>query len=197
VATDWLKLLMSLFSSRTCTGTPATGGSVSIKLGSGYKTMQKPMTVWRPSPNFAVLPGRKVECVVIHATATPSLASPLAWLCDPKSKVSAHYLIDLDGAIYHLVLDEHVAWHAGVSSWKGRHNVNQFSVGIELVSKNDGTPYPGEQVYACAKVCRYLQEEHGIADSDIVSHAMVAPGRKNDPLGFDFTILRQTMKGIV
>lgn len=201
MAFDWAGLLKSLLQGppSQVPGIPSTGGAVGIPIyGTGYTVPKamKPMTIWRPSPNFSVSPGRRVSCVVIHATATPSLASPLNWLCNPASKVSAHYLIDLDGTTYHLVLDEHVAWHAGVSSWKGRPNVNAFSVGIELVGMNNGAPYPREQVFSCARLCKYLQGAHGIQDGDFVSHAMVAPGRKNDPLGFDWAAFWQAMRGI-
>jgi len=184
------------------------GVSVTVDLGSGYSTKDEPMkpaTIWRPSPNFHLDPDRKISIVVIHATATPGLSSPLGWLCDPASKASAHYLIDLDGTIYHLVLDEHVAWHAGNSKWKEREyvnpksrvpTVNPCSLGIELVNANDGKMlYPKEQVYACATLCRYLRDEFGISECDVVSHADVAPGRKNDPVGFPWEAFRQGMQG--
>ena len=139
--------------------------------------------------------------IVIHSTATASLSSPLAWLCDPTSKASAHYLIDLDGTIFQLVLDENIAWHAGISQWKGREHVNpksgiptvnNCSIGIELVNANTGQmEYPKEQIYACAQLCKYLREEYGVAECDIIGHKDVAPGRKNDPLGFDWEVFRQ------
>jgi len=151
----------------------------------------KPLTIWRPSPNFREANGRAVTCIVLHATATPSLASPLSWLCDPASKVSAHYLIGTDGELYHLVLDNNIAWHAGVSEWKGRESVNSFSVGIEMVNDNTGhMVYPEAQVAACADVVRYLMDEYDVKAEDVVRHADVAPGRKNDPLGFDMAGFR-------
>jgi len=207
----WKKLIALLLGRRPQGSTPgasAIGGSVSITLGTGYSTEDnvKPETIWNPSPNFAEDLDRKISIIVIHATATPGLKSPLAWLCDPASKASAHYLIDLDGTIYHLVLDEHVAWHAGVSKWKGREHtslktgnstVNNCSIGIELVNANDGKQvYPKEQVFACAKLCKYLKDEFSVADCDIVGHLDVAPGRKNDPVGFDWEAFRQGMAGI-
>ncbi len=175
--------------------TPAGGVGTTVELpGFPTEDVMKPETIWRPSPNFRETAGRKISCIVIHATATEKIASPLAWLCNPDSKVSAHYLIDTNGDIYHLVLDEHIAWHAGVSEWKGRDGVNPISIGIELVNLNDGQmEYPKEQVFVCAKLCKYLQAEHGIATKDIVSHADVAPGRKDDPLGFDWDAFRESL----
>lgn len=50
------------------------------------------------------------------------------------SKASAHYVIDRDGSVVQMVMDENRAWHAGVSSLNGIKNVNDFSIGIELVN---------------------------------------------------------------
>lgn len=160
----------------------------------GGAVPQRPPTVHHPSPNYRRTPGRVISCVVLHATATPGLASPLAWLCDPASKVSAHYLIDRDGTVYQLVHEEDVAWHAGVSSWQGRDNVNAFSVGIELVNANTGfDPYSEPQQAACAQLVRAICAERGIAPYDVVRHADVAPGRKNDPLGLDMDEFRRRL----
>ena len=156
-----------------------------------------------PSPNFrAVDPGRKVTCVVIHATATAALASPKAWLCNPESKVSAHYLIDVDGAALALVDENDVAWHAGESWWKGLPNVNNFSVGIELVNPNDGqTPYPEPQLAACAALVRAICADHGIGPEDVTGHVNIVAGKTpeekaerlklhSDPRGFPWDDFR-------
>ena len=146
----------------------------------------KPNVICHPSPNFKLEPNRAISCLVLHATETSSLSSPLSWLCDPKSQVSAHYLIDIDGTIYQLVDDRHTAWHAGKSEWDGIPGVNHFSIGIEMVNLNDGKmPYPEPQVAACADLVKFLVETYKVSLHDIVRHADIAPGRKNDPLGFD------------
>lgn len=139
------------------------------------------------SPNFSRSKSRKISCVVIHATATGGLASPLEWLCLPASKVSAHYLIDKDGTIYQLVQEKDIAWHAGESFWNGQAHVNAFSIGIELVNPNDGVyPYPEEQKQACAELVISICKEYGIPAKDVVGHCHVALGRKTDPAGWDW-----------
>lgn len=151
---------------------------------------------WKPSPNFtAPLNGPwPVNLVVLHATATPTLASPLAWLCDPASKVSAHYLIDTNGDVYQLVDEANVAWHAGASAWKGQayHNsVNAYSIGIELVHPNDGkTPYDPRQLDATARLCAKIAAHRGFTTKSFVSHADVAipHGRKDDPRAFPWSM---------
>lgn len=137
------------------------------------------------SPNFTRGKDRKISAVVIHATATGGLQSPLEWLCLPASKVSAHYLIDKDGSIYQLVDEKNIAWHAGESFWNGQAHVNVFSVGIELVNHNDGIyPYPEEQLQACAELVIAICRDYRVEAKDVVGHCDIALGRKTDPAGF-------------
>ena len=90
-------------------------------------------TIWHPSPNYDQRPhGTKIDTVIIHYTDMPNSNDALQRMCDPASKVSAHYLVDDNGTIYQLVEDTNRAWHAGISEWRGKSNVNHFSIGIEL-----------------------------------------------------------------
>lgn len=145
-----------------------------------------------PSPNFRKSTNkRKVSCIVIHATATAKLASPLEWLTIPESKVSAHYLIDLDGTILQLVDENNIAWACGESEWRGQKGVNTFSISIELVNANDGImPYPEPQIEACRHLVTAICKERNIKSVDVVGHADIAPGRKTDPLGFPWDDFR-------
>ena len=158
----------------------------------------RPELTFVPSPNFK--PGvknRRVSCVVIHATATSGLKSPLEWLTSEASKVSAHYLIDKDGHIYQLVLERNVAWHAGESYWNGQAHVNNFSIGIELVNPNDGyCEYPAAQVEACLSLCVPICLEYRIPAVDVVGHLDIALGRKTDPAGFDFEDFRSRLRAV-
>jgi N-acetylmuramoyl-L-alanine amidase len=154
--------------------------------------MRKGFTVVA-SPNFKKPASpRAITCVVIHSTATTGIDSPKRWLCDPESKASAHYLIGQDGHVLQLVDEKNIAWHAGESEWRGKHAVNAFSVGIELVNANDGKDkYPAAQFEACASLTALICKEYGVALEDVVGHKDVAPGRKTDPAGFpwdDFKI---------
>jgi N-acetyl-anhydromuramyl-L-alanine amidase AmpD len=169
--------------------------------------MDRPPSTWTPSPNFrACAPGRPITCVVIHATATAGADSPRAWLCDPKSQVSAHYLIDPAGAIWHLVHEQDIAWHCNPSIWRGQTGVNAFSVGIELVNPNDGaTPYPQAQLEACADLAAAICLEHGIRLEDVVGHVDVVHGATpeetarllrdhSDPKGLPWDVFRALLR---
>lgn len=154
----------------------------------------KPEIKWVSSPNFKVGKNRSISTVVLHATATSKLASPLEWLTSPLSRVSSHYLIDKDGTIYQLVLERNIAFHAGESFWQGKAHVNNFSVGIELVNPNDGSEYPQEQVQACLDLCIDICTRYRIPSADVVGHLDVALGRKSDPAGFDFEDFRNRLR---
>lgn len=138
-----------------------------------------------PSPNFDARPdGVTPEFLVLHYTDTKDRAESLSYLLDPAKQVSAHYLVDLDGTILALVPEDKRAWHAGVSCWRGKRDVNARSIGIEI--QNPGhrlgyRDYPDAQIDAVIELCRAIVERHAIAPRDIVGHSDVAPARKKDP----------------
>ena len=93
-------------------------------------------------------------------------------------KVSAHYLIRRDGSVTQYVPCEMRAWHAGVSSWKGRERCNDFSIGIELEGSDD-VPFAEPQYESLARLTRELQSRYG--PLEVTGHSDIAPGRKTDP----------------
>lgn len=117
--------------------------------------------------------------LVVHATAG-DFKSSYDWLRKKGSGVSAHYLINLDGALYRLVHPKFVAWHAGVSSWRGRDSVNKFSIGVELVNVRE-QPYTDRQYRVLAQLYVLLAKHYPIPLEGIVGHYHVSPGRKTDP----------------
>jgi len=137
------------------------------------------------SPNFNDRPdGIDIDTVVIHYTGMKSFDEAFDRLCDKKSEVSAHYLIKEDGEIINLVYDEYRAWHAGVSSWRGSDNVNDYSVGIELVNKGHEfgyEPFPERQMDSLLRLLQELLEKYPIEIRNIVGHSDIAPTRKEDP----------------
>lgn len=93
-------------------------------------------------------------------------------------KVSAHFLIRRDGEIIQFVPCGKRAWHAGVSSWRGRARCNDFSVGIELEG-DDYQPFTERQYAALARLTRRLRRAYPI--NSIAGHSEIAPDRKTDP----------------
>ena len=87
------------------------------------------------------------------------------------------------------------AWHAGESSWRGRPQCNDFSIGIELEG-TDALPYTRIQYQVLARVAAALCRAYpGLAPDAVVGHSDVAPGRKSDPgIAFDWPLLRSLIR---
>ncbi len=131
-------------------------------------------------------PNAGINAIVLHATVG-NADSSLAWLTNPNSHVSCHYLINRDGAVYQMVPEMQRAWHAGPSFYNGLSDWNNFSIGIELVDRNDGVdPYVQPMVDACRQLCVYLVSKYGIRPEMIVTHQMISGAitGKTDPKGF-------------
>lgn len=106
-------------------------------------------------------------------------------------RVSAHFFIERDGQISQFVSCLQRAWHAGVSSFAGRDNCNDFSLGIELEGTDD-LPYSEAQYDALlALVQQLLAAYPALSVERICGHSDIAPGRKTDPgPAFDWPRLR-------
>jgi len=149
------------------------------------------------SPNHSGRQGAPITLLVIHATVGPYDAS-LAWLCNPASKVSTHYLIRKDGHIAQLVPDDLAAWHAGVSAWHDLDSgeIQRQSIGIELENKNNGLdPYPPAQMTALLALSRDLVATYHIAPDMVTRHLDIAipKGRKSDPAGFPWLAFKASL----
>lgn len=138
-----------------------------------------------PSPNFDARPGDgRIDMLILHYTGMRTAREARERLCDPAAKVSAHYLIDEDGAVSRLVAEENRAWHAGVSSWRGRSDINAASIGIELVNPGHEfgyRPFPAAQIAALETLARGILARHPIPARHVLGHSDVAPLRKQDP----------------
>jgi N-acetylmuramoyl-L-alanine amidase len=139
----------------------------------------------RVSPNFG--PRRetlKPDMIVLHYTGMATGAGAEAWLCDPASEVSSHYLVHEDGRVVQMVRESDRAWHAGKSSWFGRTDINSCSVGIEIVNPGHSLGYkafPKRQIEAIIDLCVGIVGRHSIPARRVLAHSDVAPGRKVDP----------------
>ena len=76
------------------------------------------------SPNFTPRKNRKIQSIIIHYTGMKTALDSIKRLKSKKSKVSCHYLIDNSGKIIQMVKDKDIAWHAGISYWDGKKNLN-------------------------------------------------------------------------
>lgn len=93
-------------------------------------------------------------------------------------RVSSHFYVRRNGQVTQFVSCLRRAWHAGLSSYRGRARCNDFSVGIELEG-TDFVPYEDAQYVACNALLDALRDAFPIGA--IVGHSDIAPGRKTDP----------------
>ncbi len=165
-----------------------------------------------PSPHCDDRPdGVDIELLVIHGISLPprEFGGPFidqlfthtldknAHACFAEIahlRVSSHLLIQRTGEVVQYVSLQQRAWHAGVSSFRGRTRCNDFSYGIELEGCDD-VPYTDEQYEQLTRVIGILQEAWPILTADrIVGHCDIAPGRKTDPgPAFDWKRLNEAL----
>ena len=152
------------------------------------------------SPNFNRKKRLKnsIKTIVIHYTGMQSERESVSRLCNPKSKVSSHFMINQNGRAYRLVQDNQIAWHAGKSCWGKYKNLNKNSIGIELVNKGHRfgyTNFKKKQLLSLIKICKSLIKKYKIKKRNVVGHSDIAPLRKIDP-GEKFPWKRLANNGI-
>jgi N-acetylmuramoyl-L-alanine amidase len=154
-----------------------------------------------PSPNHDERPaGTPIDMLILHYTGMPSAREAIDRLRDPVARVSAHYVVDEDGAILRLVPEERRAWHAGVSYWRGYRELNGRSIGIEIVNPGHEWGYqefPVLQLAAVCDLCLAIVARHPIPPRNVIAHSDVAPDRKQDPgEKFDWRSLAENGVGL-
>lgn len=139
----------------------------------------------RVSPNHGPrLRHEAPDAIILHYTGMADGDSAVAWLCDPASSVSCHYVVEEDGGVLQLVAEERRAWHAGRSVWAGDTDLNSASIGIEIVNPGHVgglPPYPADQIGGLIALLQDIQERHGIPATRVLAHSDISPGRKEDP----------------
>jgi AmpD protein len=104
----------------------------------------------------------------------------IARLCDPASQVSYHCLIAADGTRCILVADEHIAWHAGASTFLGRTRCNDFLLGLAFAGDTYRAPLTAFQLASSLEWLASRWERYAWSLERIVDHRQVSPGRKDD-----------------
>jgi N-acetylmuramoyl-L-alanine amidase len=138
------------------------------------------------SPNYSKKLRSKefINFIIIHYTGMHSEIESLKRLKNINSKVSCHYFINRKGKIIQMVKDNRVAWHAGKSQWKTIKNLNENSLGIELVNKGHEFGYQNftsAQIKSLIILCKRLKKKYGIKKENFLGHSDIAPLRKSDP----------------
>ncbi|WP_420229526.1 1,6-anhydro-N-acetylmuramyl-L-alanine amidase AmpD [Psychrobacter sp. ER1] len=170
---------------------------------------------WLASPNYNVRPkGLSIDAIVVHNISLPPnefgacdtngthyvkalFTNQLDWDAHPYfqtikgAEVSAHLFIERDGAITQFVNFNERAWHAGRSSYLGRPECNDYSIGIELEG-SDFVSFTSAQYEQLAKVIAAIYKAYPKTRRHLTGHSDIAPGRKTDPGEyFEWARLRQ------
>lgn len=159
------------------------------------------------SSNFGPRPPNiNIDLLVIHSISLPPgefgtdnvhalFTNKLDWDAHPYFssirglQVSSHFFITRSGDICQFVSCDQRAWHAGQSSYCGRSNCNDSSIGIELEGI-EGGHFETIQYAQLAALCKSIQTQYPVAH--VAGHEHIAPGRKSDPgTGFNWTFLQQ------
>ena len=130
----------------------------------------------------------RIQFLILHYTAIDQ-ATSLRVLS--QQEVSAHYLVGNDDpvTVWQLVDEKNMAYHAGLSDWKGYSRLNASSIGIEIVNLGykdtpEGRvyyPFPQAQIDRVIALVKDIVTRHHIRPEYILAHAEIAPQRKPDP----------------
>ena len=175
---------------------------------------------WLASPNTNKRPEHtSIDTIVIHNISLPPnefgacgsdgnhyvkalFTNQLDWDAHPYfqtikgTEVSAHLFIERDGTITQFVNFNERAWHAGRSSYLGRAECNDYSIGIELEG-SDFVPFSAAQYEALAKAIVAIYDAYPKTRRHLTGHSDIAPGRKTDPGDyFEWTKLREMIAAL-
>lgn len=108
-----------------------------------------------PSPNRSARE-KPISAIVLHNTAGKA-AGAVKWFQDPKSKVSAHYVVTRSGPVIQCVDEKDAAWHAG------NRDINHSSIGIEIEAYAEERGLTASQSDTLVSLIRWIMDRHQIA----------------------------------
>ena len=112
--------------------------------------------------------------IILHTTEAESKSA----LSKLSRNGEAHYCVDRSGRVYRIVARDRVAYHCGTSMWRGRRNIDDVSIGIEVVGYHDRA-LTSAQYTALRELILVLQKIYGISDANVMPHSQVAYGTPN------------------
>lgn len=146
-----------------------------------------------PSPHHALFPAHERLGVCFHHTVKP-FGATLAFLQSPPGRVSYHLVIAADGTRARLVADEHVAWHAGVSTFQGRPHANAFLLGVAFAGDTHRAPLTDAQIASALAWLEPRWHVLGWSAAWMTDHRQVAPGRKDDLAPAEWNRLHEAIR---
>ncbi len=146
---------------------------------------------------------RKIDFLVLHHVQANSADHTIEQF--QNYQVSSHFLIDEAGEIFQLVDENNLAYHAGISFWRGLDGLNKTSIGIEFINSAPfEKKFEQAQMVAGVQLCKYLVAKYQIEPRNVVGHSDIAYSRENNFLNrkqdpshlFDWKFLSENGVGI-
>lgn len=150
----------------------------------------------RKTPNVSAGRVIKPTHIVLHHSSG-AYAGSVSWCMDPVSKVSYHCIIARNGKRTVLATPSQRTWHAGVSSWQGRKDANSFAIGLAWEGDTYQTPLSEDAILSAVEYLLPILDEYHTPLSNIIRHADVAPGRKDDCSPAAHTALIAALKRVL
>lgn len=131
------------------------------------------------TPNVSA--GKRIvpKAIVLHHTAG-SYAGSVAWCMNPASRVSYHAIVAKDGKRTVLADPDERTWHAGVSSWRNKRDLNSWSVGAAFEGSTYDRVLGDDEMASMADYLVPIMRQYDLALGDVTDHRTVSPGRKDD-----------------
>jgi len=121
----------------------------------------------------------KPQAVVLHHSGGSYLGG-VSWIKNPASKVSYHCLIAKDGRRTVFGPDTSRMWHAGVSTWKGRRDLNSWSLGVSFEGDSYKEPLSEDMIFSAIEFLTPRLQKWDITIDLVLDHRLVSGPRKND-----------------
>ena len=99
---------------------------------------------------------------------------------NPASRVSYHAIVAKDGRRTVLADTDERTWHAGVSSWRNRRDLNSWSIGAAFEGDTNERVLGEDEMASMAEYLVPLMKRYELVIGDVTDHRTVSPGRKDD-----------------
>ena len=117
---------------------------------------------------------RETRYIILHTTEATGSSS----LITLRDLGEANFCVDTDGRVYRIIDHRRTAYHCGRSMWEGRVNIDDYSIGIEVVGHHN-RDITAAQYQALAALLAELKFIYRIPDERVLTHSMVAYGAPN------------------
>ncbi len=143
------------------------------------------------TPNVSAKPITPKAIVLHHSGG--SYAGGVAWIKNPASRVSYHCLVAPDGRRTVFAVPEQRTWHAGKSEWRGRRDLNSWSVGAAFAGDTYKQPLTDAAMASMAEYLAPIMKLYRLTLDDATDHRTVSPGRKDDLNPVEFTRFKKCL----